>query len=349
LLIAAGVQSLLLAAGLARTGSPANRRLALALAILVGTTGMFLLGATGRADPPRIAAFFPLSLPLALGPALYGSIHCLAHGRPVDREWWHYVPAGLQFAYATIILCLPAGAAHQWKEIGHDNVVKPMVEAAVIVSLAGYSLAGLTLLRDYRSWLEQNRSDADRFAGRWVGRILALLLATTAALLPFRIYVWFIAEMDSGPFYSWFALIGVWLGVEGWRHSGRAFPVMSDGTPSAEPSARDWSALGNEWRATTAAAGWWREPDLSLADLARRLGTNTAYLSRAINDGLGMNFNAFVNRLRAEEVARRLDDEPRGDLLRLALDAGFRSKATFNRAFRSAYGIAPNEYRRRKS
>jgi AraC-like DNA-binding protein len=106
--------------------------------------------------------------------------------------------------------------------------------------------------------------------------------------------------------------------------------------------------MGERWRQATEAAGWWREPDLTLAELARRLGTNTAYLSRAVNEGLGMNFNAFVNRMRAEEVARRMQADPDArDLLQLALEAGFSSKATFNRAFLAALGVTPSAFRRR--
>ena len=113
-------------------------------------------------------------------------------------------------------------------------------------------------------------------------------------------------------------------------------------------AAQDWAALGERWRQAVEAAGWWREPNLTLAELARRLGTNTAYLSRAVNEGLGMNFNAFVNRLRAEEVARRMQADPAArDLLQLALEAGFSSKATFNRAFRAAFGSAPSDFRQR--
>lgn len=85
-----------------------------------------------------------------------------------------------------------------------------------------------------------------------------------------------------------------------------------------------------------------------MAELARRLGTNTAYLSRAINQGLSLNFNAFVNRMRSDEVAKRMQEDPAArDLFQLALDAGFSSKATFNRAFRAAYGLTPSEFRRR--
>lgn len=35
------------------------------------------------------------------------------------------------------------------------------------------------------------------------------------------------------------------------------------------------------------------------------------------------------------------------DLLQLALNAGFSSKATFNRAFRAAFHLSPSEFRRR--
>jgi AraC-like DNA-binding protein len=124
--------------------------------------------------------------------------------------------------------------------------------------------------------------------------------------------------------------------------------MEEDAPPPPEPTSRDWATLGEQWRQATEAAGWWREPDLSLAELARRLGTNTAYLSRAINEGLGVNFNAFVNRLRAEEVARQMQADPAArDLLQLALEAGFSSKATFNRAFRTAFGVTPSTFRQR--
>jgi AraC-like DNA-binding protein len=36
------------------------------------------------------------------------------------------------------------------------------------------------------------------------------------------------------------------------------------------------------------------------------------------------------------------------DLLTLALDAGFKSKASFNRAFRAILGVSPSTYRSRR-
>jgi len=124
--------------------------------------------------------------------------------------------------------------------------------------------------------------------------------------------------------------------------------MRSDGAISANE--RDWRALGETWSARVADAGWWREPELSLADLARRLGTNTQYLSRALNDGLGVNFSQFVNALRVAEAQRRLRggggaSDPPAEITTLALEVGFGSKASFNRAFRAHTGLTPSAYR----
>lgn len=317
--------------------------------VLFGMTVVHVLGWTGRADPTTRATFFPLSLPLALGPLLFGYVHALARDRPPARETLHFLPAATQFAYLAAALLMPEPVRMAWKEIVHDDVVKPLIEGAVLLSLGGYGIAGLRLLGRYRAWLAQARSDADLYAGRWIGRVLTALLLTLAALGAIRLHTWYVGELDTGPLQMWFAAWSVWLGVEGWRHSERIFPPMEADEPSASaPPDHDWAALGERWREATAAAGWWRESDLTLTELARRLGTNTAYLSRAVNEGLGLNFNAFINRMRSEEVAKLISKDPASrDLLQLALDAGFSSKATFNRAFRAACGLTPSEFRRR--
>jgi AraC-like DNA-binding protein len=75
---------------------------------------------------------------------------------------------------------------------------------------------------------------------------------------------------------------------------------------------------------------------------------NTHHLSRGLNLGLGVNFATFINDLRAQAVAEALSAGQSEDLLTLALEAGFNSKASFNRAFRAALGVSPSTYRRRR-
>ncbi|WP_031334172.1 helix-turn-helix domain-containing protein, partial [Xanthomonas phaseoli] len=96
--------------------------------------------------------------------------------------------------------------------------------------------------------------------------------------------------------------------------------------------------------AEVGAHGWWREPDLTLPELARRIGTNSNYLSRALNEGLGLSFSAFVNALRIAEARRLLAGNE--DILSIALAVGFGSKASFNRVFRAQVGCTPSDYRR---
>ncbi|MGY2134255.1 helix-turn-helix domain-containing protein [Hymenobacter sp. HD11105] len=92
-----------------------------------------------------------------------------------------------------------------------------------------------------------------------------------------------------------------------------------------------------------------KDPDLSVARLARHLNLKTSAVSQLINTGLGQSFSEVVNGYRLEEVKRRLltADAQRLTLLALALEAGFNSKATFNRVFKEKVGLTPKEYQKR--
>jgi AraC-like DNA-binding protein len=94
----------------------------------------------------------------------------------------------------------------------------------------------------------------------------------------------------------------------------------------------------------------WREPDLTLPELAQRLQLHPAFLSKVINAGCGQNFNDFVNTYRTQEAQHKLAD-PRFahySVLGVALESGFNSKSTFNRVFKKLTGQAPSEVARPK-
>ena len=89
----------------------------------------------------------------------------------------------------------------------------------------------------------------------------------------------------------------------------------------------------------------WLEPELTLTELAHRLRTHPALLSKVINAGCGQNFNDFVNAYRVQEARRKLADArfAHYSLVGVALESGFNSKSTFNRVFRKVTGQAPSE------
>lgn len=97
------------------------------------------------------------------------------------------------------------------------------------------------------------------------------------------------------------------------------------------------------------AAGIYRQPGMSIARLAGELGAPEHRLRALINQRMGhRNFSAFLNRHRIAEARERLRDPEMVSLpvLTIAMDLGYNSLATFNRAFRSETGTSPSEYRR---
>ena len=92
----------------------------------------------------------------------------------------------------------------------------------------------------------------------------------------------------------------------------------------------------------------WQREGLSIAALARELGTHEHLLRRAINRRLGYrNFNEFLHDYRLAHIARRLADPAERHLpvLTIALDSGYGSIGPFNRAFKARFGVTPSQYR----
>jgi YesN/AraC family two-component response regulator len=91
----------------------------------------------------------------------------------------------------------------------------------------------------------------------------------------------------------------------------------------------------------------WLDPELTLSDLAAQFQLNPVQLSALVNNGIGKNFNDFVNEYRVEAIKKRLDAgaSKQFSLLGIAYECGFNSKATFNRAFKKHAGVTPGEYK----
>lgn len=91
----------------------------------------------------------------------------------------------------------------------------------------------------------------------------------------------------------------------------------------------------------------WKDPDLTVASLAAKMGLPEYRLRRLINETLGhRNFASFLNSYRLAAAAEALKSDPKQPVLTVALDNGFGSIGPFNRAFRERFGAAPSVWRR---
>ncbi|MEM7297817.1 MAG: helix-turn-helix domain-containing protein [Bacteroidota bacterium] len=89
------------------------------------------------------------------------------------------------------------------------------------------------------------------------------------------------------------------------------------------------------------------DPELSLKKLSIEMELPERQLSEIINNQVGVNFSDFLNRHRVDEFKRRLTDPTYNHLsmLGIALGCGFKSKTTFNTAFKKMEGITPSNYK----
>lgn len=88
--------------------------------------------------------------------------------------------------------------------------------------------------------------------------------------------------------------------------------------------------------------------DFTLSDMAKELGYHEKYLSSELHFLTKMNFRAFLSTYRIDHAKRLLRTTGKS-ISEIALDSGYSSINTFNRTFKTAEGITPSEYRKRKA
>lgn len=92
--------------------------------------------------------------------------------------------------------------------------------------------------------------------------------------------------------------------------------------------------------------GFYRKEKMTLSKLAEEIDL-PEYKTRAlINETLGYrNFNDYINQLRIAEAGARLLAEPETPIHNIALDVGYRTLSSFNRAFKEILQQTPTGYR----
>ena len=89
------------------------------------------------------------------------------------------------------------------------------------------------------------------------------------------------------------------------------------------------------------------EPDVSLANLSKRLKRSTQKTSEVINQYARQNFNDYVNYHRIQEAKKLLTTThaEKYTISSIAFDIGFSSLSSFNAAFKKFEGTTPSSYK----
>lgn len=311
-----------------------------------------VIGFAGAYDIWPGLTFLPTQFTLFYGPLIYLHARALMLGGSPRRSLWLLLPGVVYWLYQLWAFTLLGDYRSKWafNDAVHEPYIVPLV-MAIGFGLAIWALVMVWRINtQYRDWLDRNRADGEQFRPVWLTHFVWLGVPL--------VLIWAL-ENVSGQYFGFdyfdrywadFALLLLLfvITLEALARIQQPFPKMvqteteTEIAPS-EDTTRDWSEDGSRLESAVIKNAWHLEKGVSLSELARRMGTNQAYLSKALNQGLGQSFSDFINRLRIEH-AKTLISEQQLSMLDIALEAGFGSKASFNRAFKKYAGLTPSEF-----
>ncbi len=89
----------------------------------------------------------------------------------------------------------------------------------------------------------------------------------------------------------------------------------------------------------------YREPDVSLEELASAIQISPGYLSRLLRQETGFAFVEYITRVRIAKAVQLMND-PAVRIYEVAEAVGYESQHYFSRAFKKVFGCSPAGYRR---
>jgi len=372
-LLIAFVHAILFAFILLKKGIDQNRNDSPWLAAFVFMGGLyicpFMLGYAGWYSVQsykEFMFFFPFQQLFLIGPVFFFYVQTLLHPnlKLSRRDYLHFLPAIVYLVYTLIVFVTDKLILDEFYFYA-DNQDKDLdfwYQMAGLLSMLFYLVLSLRNYLDYRKRSLEEVSFADEIAYKWIKHFIIAL----GLILVLRV-LFFIVNPEWGQFgrkfwyYLCFSILLMYISISGFAHTLQttlglgvsALPKVEPVTPQEsieEEKAPDETLAVEEWKEKITRLfeqkRLYTNPTLTLKDVASQLQTNRNIISGAINQAFQMNFNDFVNERRAEAVIEKLQrgEHAQNTLLGIALDCGFNSKTTFNRAFKKHTGTTPRQF-----
>ena len=356
----------------------ASRLLALFILLCCLFICPWMLGHAGwyARQPYQDTMFYiPFQQLFFLGPIIYFYIQSLVNQSFSfrKRDLWHFLPGTLYLVYSLVVFITDKWiyGEYYFYADGRDKDLAPWYQVSGLISMILYLLVSIRYYFTYKALAYNTLSFAESVQFKWIRNFLIAFLLMQIARLAFMVVY---PEWGDFPqkwwYYFLFSLLFYYVSVAGYANTIQAvlpfslsimdgsatlLPPPTHTSPNDQKSASitipvasdiDIQPWKNKVEQLIQQEQLFRDPKLSLTDLAQRLDTNSRVISKTINQGFEMNFNDYINFHRVEAVkeAIRKGSTKNLTLLAIALDCGFNSKTTFNRAFKKHTGTSPKNF-----
>ena len=348
----------------------ASKWLSLLLFLFAMYITPYMLGYSGwysRTVTREILFFVPFMQVLLIGPVVFFYTKSLLNTsfKLSAKDIFHFVPALLYFIYSVIVFVTDKFIFddYYFYADGRDKDLANWYQIAGVISMGAYLILSLKYYFRYKSLIFETLSYADTILFMWIRNFLLAFLL----ILILRV-VFFMTNPEWGEFgsqfwhYLAFSVVFFYIAINGYANAVQ-LSVLE--TVSPQPNVNVFDEYQLDTSPTLSPSEdieteRWKEkiehlmikdhmyqnPKLTLFDVAKVLETTTKTVSSAINNGFQMNFNDYVNAHRIEAVKQKLKGGEHNNqtFLGIALDCGFNSKATFNRAFKKHTSLSPKAY-----
>ncbi len=308
---------------------------------------------------------FPRGVSLLFGPLVY--FYFLAQTNrsfTLNRSHlFHFIPYLVYVSYKLFFFVQGSEVVERLHESMLDLVAGYVLRIAGMASFIYYLPQCMKIYRSYKDWSIQQFSNIDQIDFRWFRNFIYAM----AFWLFFREIFIILDALIGLDFYQdwWWNLalvaVDIYIGMAGITQKQPGILTFEQAYGQAADQKAEWDSQ-NKQEVPLAQAEksdlalriqtlmdrdrLYLQPELSLHELAQHLKVSPVLLSATINQIFDQNFNDYVNSLRIEEFIKKFnkDKNRKYTLLSLALDSGFNSKATFNRAFKKIKGSSPQEF-----
>ncbi len=301
----------------------------------------------------RALCFALSSFTLWLGPLSY--LYVVARLTPVKFRWRY----ALHFALPTLQTGFHLYTGFQSHEVKTHlwlTSYRNISQAEDLVFYFGFALYLLAAYLHLRAATRAQRTAVTLWLEQFTG-VAVVLIAAVVLFDVGESWVW--RGYSAGYGFSWFeepqavlySAILFWLAFNGLQAHQTDRPLEPPRRKERyHLGAEQVAGLGRRLDALMETDKLYLDPELSLTSLAEQLAVSSKELSLVINESKQKGFNDYLNGWRVRETARLLSHpEHRGaGLLEIAFDAGFNSKATFNRVFKQSTGMTPSQYRQER-